>query len=314
MFGFEMNEQFFAEMQRMLPGFVNDGTPPKSQETFDEILHRVLPGFIPTKHNTDAFSDSALSQYFDAKDKTLSEISLVILSFIFGCYHCKIDLDFAQRMSFALLHVSESYRPTGNFDVLNNRYLLWLSEMAVSYILLGTVFSYKKEYIKASYYFMLGLQTGVINLNLPYCDFISYILKKLDELPKTDCNYSGCGFDKENPMGAVIGKNLIAQLSRDIISEMKGLNGEIIVAHRGNSQFYGHLTRLGSTCNSKNQMIDIYETYLIDKNYNLYKIKLFFNGYFTGGLTETIKIAKGFKLKDNSYKALYYTIISNEDS
>lgn len=96
MFGFEWNEQFYAEMQRKLPGFDTNGAPLKSQEAFDEILHKVRPKFKSTKHNTDAFSDTTLYQYFDEKNKILSEINLVILSFIFVCYYC--DLNFAQRM------------------------------------------------------------------------------------------------------------------------------------------------------------------------------------------------------------------------
>ena len=39
-----------------------------------------------------------------------------------------------------------------------------------------------KEYIKAAYYFMLGLKTNAVNLNMPYCDFINYILGKLKGL------------------------------------------------------------------------------------------------------------------------------------
>lgn len=212
-------------------------------------------------------------------------------------------------MTLVLLKVCISYMPNGEHNLLNNSYLNWLVEMAIPYILLGTIYAYKKQFVKASYYFILGLKTDAVKLNMPYCDFISYILGKLDSIDSNESKYLGCGFNNEDPMGSAFGNRLNARNSEVIISEMEGINGEVVVAKFGNSNFYGHLVRKGSISNSKSQMLDMYETYIIDKEFNLYKVILYVNGYFTNGLSETIKIAKGFKLKDNCYKILYYTII-----
>lgn len=308
MFNFKMDEEFFADMQKSLPGFGDDGLMILPQEKFESILHDVLPNFNSRINNIEDFSDTALFACFENNDIKLDDINLVILSFIFGAYGCSVNLDFAERMSATLLNVANSYKPE-KYSIIDKEYTCWLTEISVPYILLGTVYAYKKEYVKAAYYFMLGLKTNAVSLNMPYCDFIYYILRKLNEMQKHEATYSGCGFDLENPMGSVGGNILIANKSVEIISEMEGSNGEVIVSQPGRSHTYGHLKRLGSTRNQCNQMIDIYETYVIDRDFNLYKVKLFFNGYFRGGLTEAIRIAKGFKLKDNSLKKLYFTIL-----
>lgn len=308
MFNFKMDEEFFAGMQRILPGFGDESFVLLPQEKFESILQNVLPNFNSKINNIEDFCDTTLFACFDNKKIKLEDIKLVILSFIFGSYGCTINLDFAERMSAVLLNVANSYSPK-KYSIIDKEYTYWLSQMGIVFILLGTVYSYKKEDIKAAYYFMRGLKTNAVSLNMPYCDFIYYILQKLNQKQKQEATYSGYGFDAENPMGSICGNILIAKKSLEIISEMEGLNGEVIVGQLGRSHTYGHLERLGSTRNSKGQMIDIYETYVINRDFNLYKVELFFNGYFSGGLTETIRIAKGFKLKDNSLKNLYYTVL-----
>lgn len=308
MFNFKMDEEFFADMQKSLPGFGDENYLMLPQEEFECILKNVLPNYESKKNNIEDFSDTSLIACFENNDITLKDIKFVILSFIFGAYGCTVNLDFAERMSTALLNITNSYKPE-KYSIIDKEYTCWLSEISVPYILLGTVYAYKKEYIKAAYYFMLGLKTNAVNLNMPYCDFIYYILRKLNEIQKKEATYFGCGFDAENSMGSVAGNILIANKSLEIISEMEGLKGEVIVAQPGRAHMYGHLQRLGSIRNQRHQMIDIYETYVIDRDFNLYKVKLFFNGYFTGGLTEAIRTAKGFKLKENSLKNLYFTIL-----
>ena len=110
-----------------------------------------------------------------------------------------------------------------------------------------------------------------------------------------------CGFG--------VGTSLLLKMTVDSILEEEGINGEVVVAHIGRTGTYGYLQRIGSTRNQNGQMIDIYETYVIDSDFKLYKVKFFFNGYFSGGLTEAIRIAKGFRLKANSLKNLYYKVL-----
>ena len=61
-----------------------------------------------------------------------------------------------------------------------------------------------------------------------------------------------------------------------------------------------YLSRRGSTCRKNaTQMIDIYETYIIDSDYAISKVKLFFNGYFNM-YDNTVKVASGFRIKSQS--------------
>lgn len=276
MFGIEINEETFAEMQSM---WLKITSPAPIEEFFDITLQKVLPGFDRKAHNTCDYNALELFGIFDRTGKTLKDINLVISAFIFGCFGCKIDYDFAEIMSIALLKVSESYRPQGDFDGTEEGYIIWQYEMAVPYILLGNVYSYKKEYIKAAYYYTLGLKTECIQLNAPQCDYINYIMQKLDKLPKEEAGYSGCGFEPNNPMGSVCGYNLIPREAREIIPEMEGVNGEVVIAKCGRARFYGHLDRLGHIMNKYGQLIDIYETYIIDRDFHLFKQNFYFNGY-----------------------------------
>ena len=142
---------------------------------------------------------------------------------------------------------------------------------------------------------MKGIKTESVSLNMPYVDFIKYILNKLDYIEKSTASYIGCGFESTNPMGGV--KNfrtgyLDANFAMIVIPKMEGVNGEVIIAKQGRTGMFGNLIRRGSVAGG----IDVYETNLIDKDYNLKTLKLYFNGY--GRIAEGIVIADGFTLKE----------------
>ena len=148
---------------------------------------------------------------------------------------------------------------------------------------------------------MLGLKTEQISINMPYCDFIRYVLSKLSTIPVHKSMRKGCGFELENPMGSCGGNSLIAQNALKVIPEMEGKNGEVIVARMGNTGLFGYLNRIHSDYNSSlGIMIDVYETFIIDKNYNMKKVQFYFNGYFNVCAKNEIKVAKGFKIKSHS--------------
>ena len=173
-------------------------------------------------------------------------------------------------------------------------------------VLLATAFSYKKEYIKAAYHFFVGLKTEAIGLNMPYTDFIKYIISKIDINNVEEQKCSGIGFSSGNYMGNNIQNNknsyLNSQLASKIIPQMTGKNGEVILAKQGRIVFYGFLKRIGSKRNTKKDLaIDLYETFIIDKNYNLKRIVFYFNNYITmHDHKPQIKIADGFKINEDS--------------
>lgn len=272
----------------------------RDEETFFES-QQLSSGFFP-----DYSFDK--KQYIELKNKKEKygklipdEESKLIFPLIFGNYDTQIDLDLALTETNKLLEYVNSKKPTKNLVRENDLYMDWLHEFAIPQILLGTIYAYKKEYVKASYHFMLGLKTEQITINMPYCDFIRYVLSKLSNLTITKSNRKGCGFEVDNPMGSCGGNSLIPQNAFKIIPEMEGKNGEVIVARMGNTGLFGHLKRLKSTYSpSFGVSIDVYETYIIDKNYNIKKIHLYFNGYFSFGSLNSIKLAKGFRLKSHS--------------
>ena len=274
-----VNEKTFAEGQKIMGGFFPDWSSPEDK----------------------------FSKYQELKNKkarygtlTPDEESKLIFPLIFGNYDCRIDLDKALSETNDLLTRVLNKKPTDNCVRENEVYMNWLHEYAITQILLGTIYAYQNEYVKASYHFMLGLKTEQIAINTPYCDFIKYILGKLPKYVSGEAKYDGCGFSADNVMGSCGGTMLIAENALKIIPEMEGKNGEVIVARMGHTGMFGHLERKGSTYSeAASTMVDIYETFIIDRDYNVKKVFFYFNGYFSMGQTK-IKIAKGFKLKSHS--------------
>lgn len=240
---------------------------------------------------------------------TWTEQCMMIFGLIFGAYGLKKDLDGAWHAIVGFYNSAINEKPNQNIN--DEKYIEWLNRWGEINILMGTIFAYKKEYIKAACHFMRGLKTEAINLNMPYVEFIQYILKKLDTLQYKESTYYGCGFEKDNPMGAIDGNVLFANKAIEIIPEMEGKLDDVIVAKAGKSAFLGHLVRKGSTKSATGKMVDIYETYIIDYHYNLMKVNIYFNGYFKGH-SDSVKIAQGFIIKPNSLIKSHYSFIDSK--
>lgn len=235
---------------------------------------------------------------------TVDDESKLIFPLIFGNFDYKINLDKALSNTQSLLDRVNQNKPTENLIIENDIYMKWLHDYAISEILLGTIYAYKNDNVRAAYHMILSMRTQQIFLNNPYCDFIKYVLQKIKSVAIEDNSYSGCGFSVSNPMGSTGGTALIADRAMQIIPEMEGINGEVIVARMGRTSVFGHLQRLGSSFDANTEtMIDIYETIIIDSQFQVKKVRLFFNGYFSMMENNSIKIASGFKLK--SYSELH---------
>lgn len=280
MVGEVVNKKTFADCQKMFGGCF-----------FPELL---LP-------------DEQLFKYQELKNRkaryktlTADEESKLIFPLIFGNYDCEINLDKALEETNALLTRVLNEKPKDNCVRENAVYMAWLHEYAVPQMLLGTIYAYKNEYVKSAYHFMLGLKTEQIMTNMPYSDFIKYILRKLPKYASGEAKYDGCGFSADNVMGSCGGKILMPENALRIIPEMEGKNGEVIVAIKGKNNIFGYLERIGSTYSeTASTIVDIYETFIIDREYNVKKVFFYFNGYFYLTLPK-IKIANGFKLKSHS--------------
>ena len=286
--GKEMNEQTFAGWQKIAHGF-----------------HPLLEEYsFGDKEELDSF----VKDFTEHRDLSINNIIDYIFALIFGIFSCKIDLNEALSTTNWLFDEIEKIKMNINED-LENKKFAWLHILnAKIQILYGTIYAYMGEYINSSYHFIKGLKSESITLNRHYCEFIQYVLSKLDDWVEETAEYKGCGFSKDNPMGSCGGTILISQYANEIISNMEGDNGEIIVAKVGRFGFFGHLVRLGSCGsvkmeNGNDNIIDLYETYIIDSEYNLKKVKFYFNGYFeyfqscAQHYERAIRLADGFHLK-----------------
>lgn len=73
----------------MFPGFGDNGIRPIPEKEFDIALKKVLPNFAKKLHNTNDCDDDYLEKCIDSDGKTIYDIRLVIIAFIFGCYNCQ---------------------------------------------------------------------------------------------------------------------------------------------------------------------------------------------------------------------------------
>lgn len=273
--GMPMDEKIFADMQKNNPGFHAGGVFRQKQPPLD------------------------LSKKKEGEPLTNQEMTQLVFANIFGSYGFPKNLDEAETICKYILTELDKVKPTADRHRKNNRWMIWQNQYGQAQVQLGTIYAYKNEIIKAAYHFMLGLKSEMVAMNMPYCDFIRYIVAKLNDLPKEKAAYHGRGFSPNKPMGCAPGERvaLDAQIAMSVIPEMEGKNGEVIVARKGNMVFYGHLKRLGS-CGGN---IDIYETWLIDKGYNIKSIELYFNGYRDlAAFKPLITTATGFAIKTHT--------------
>lgn len=212
---------------------------------------------------------SPLDQSKFKENATLSDLEMhqIIFGAIFGSFGLQKNLNLAEELCLDWLHDDKRAAIDTN----------WFCRLQIQ---LGTVYAYKNEPIKAAYHLMLGLKYEGVSLNNAYCDFIRCILEELVPLPKPMAQYGGRGMSASDPMGFRGGDILDAAAAIEIISGLVGTSGEVIAAKKGRSGMFGHLVRRGSTtCQGQPNCIDIYETWLIDRNYNLKTLRLYFDGY-----------------------------------
>jgi len=281
MFGFPMNEAIFKKSQKQSPGFGMVST---------ESINNVKFLFLNNQGKREVKPNDFIIWWHLR---------------IFGCYGVEQDLDGVEQ------ELNQFFTQLKNDDKDSIKsqgeemYLQYISFYGSTSITLGTLYAIKHEYVKAIYYYMIGLRTEMVGVMTPYCDFIRYICNKVKKMPAKEAKYNGTGFSADKPCGFVDNGNrkmLVASNAMLIIPELEGKNGEILFAHNSSGgDMYGYLQRLGSTSSeSQSDMIDIYETMIIDKNFNLKKIEFYWDGYFSSGMGGKIKIPDGFIIKPNS--------------
>jgi hypothetical protein len=284
---FQMDERFFAKLQKDCCWF----TIP---------LFEKLPNVDP---NVDVVQNDALWQ-----DDAC--VQRHIFAMIFGAFGYSINLTRARSTALIKLGQIENREPKDKSPD-NPEFINWLGLFAQYNILLGTVYAYRHEYRLAASLLMNGLKTRAVNLFMPYCDFIKYVLSKVAEMPAEIAYYHGCGFSVDEPMGSteLNGGMLNARAAEMIISALEGNEGEIILSYYG-GQKYGNLKRLGSTNSNKfRNCIDVYEVLAIDRKFNLKKIKFCFNGYFSSQKGFRIRLPKGFSLDPLSKAAQIFKVV-----
>lgn len=281
-YGMEMDEEIFAIMMERNPWFT--------------LTAERLP--IPCK---------------DEEEMSYLEYKRAIFAYIFGSFGFEKDLAKAELYCCHGISELNKKKPAYPFAA-NEEWVGWLHNYGELNILLGTVYAYMRKTTRSVYYFMKALNTEALNLNMPYCDFIRYMISKLDDEPCSSADYTGIGFCAEEPMGFLPSKDafLYAGAALEIIPGLAGLDGEVIVARKCNTSMpYGSMRRYSVADPHQPHMIDVYEVYVIDKQFNLKKASFHFNGYMPHSDRRSIILPDGFTVRQNSPLHKTYSFVSN---
>lgn len=281
-YGMEMDEEIFAIMMERNPWFT--------------LTAERLP--IPCK---------------DEEEMSYLEYKRAIFAYIFGSFGFEKDLAKAELYCCHGISELNKKKPAYPFAA-NEEWVCWLHNYGELNILLGTVYAYMRKTTRSVYYFMKALNTEALNLNMPYCDFIRYMISKLDDESCSSADYTGRGFCAEEPMGFLPSKDafLYAGAALEIIPGLAGLDGEVIVARKCNTSMpYGSMRRYSVADPHQPHMIDVYEVYVIDKQFNLKKASFHFNGYMPHSDRRSIILPDGFTVRQNSPLHKTYSFVSN---
>lgn len=281
-YGMEMDEEIFAIMMERNPWFT--------------LTAERLP--IPCK---------------DEEEMSYLEYKRAIFAYIFGSFGFEKDLAKAELYCCHGISELNKKKPAYPFAA-NEEWVGWLHNYGELNILLGTVYAYMRKTTRSVYYFMKALNTEALNLNMPYCDFIRYMISKLEDEPCSSADYTGRGFCAEEPMGFLPSKDafLYAGAALEIIPGLAGLDGEVIVARKCNTSMpYGSMRRYSVADPHQPHMIDVYEVYVIDKQFNLKKASFHFNGYMPHSDRRSIILPDGFTVRQNSPLHKTYSFVSN---
>lgn len=281
-YGMEMDEEIFAIMMESNPWFT--------------LTAERLP--IPCK---------------DEEEMSYLEYKRAIFAYIFGSFGFEKDLAKAELYCCHGISELNKKKPAYPFAA-NEEWVGWLHNYGELNILLGTVYAYMRKTTRSVYYFMKALNTEALNLNMPYCDFIRYMISKLEDEPCSSADYTGRGFCAEEPMGFLPSKDafLYAGAALEIIPGLAGLDGEVIVARKCNTSMpYGSMRRYSVADPHQPHMIDVYEVYVIDKQFNLKKASFHFNGYMPHSDRRSIILPDGFTVRQNSPLHKTYSFVSN---
>lgn len=278
---------------------------------------------------------------------TVEEQTILIFAKIFGSFDQEKNLDEAEKDCLNLLKNVEDNKPK-NLDE-EKIYYRWINNWQMANVLLGTVFAYKKEFVKASYHFLicgvLDDDFKAMHFKKPYREFMFFVLDQMKNVTPQKANYSGCGFSLRDPMGGFDQKKDKASYryrlsGRYLIPIMVGKNGEVIAAFlddednyrvRGVFERYENIRVWNDAMTGE---VDKYKTFVIDKTYNVFEVDFCLDGNFdeldqvtyrnehfiellgkTGyeyALKNKCKVADGFTIRRTAFRKDYLEFVESD--
>lgn len=257
----------------------------------DDFLRKVYDSSFMRSLNK-SFIDQLIKE---TKKKT--ELDPYIESYIigyslFGMLKKQISLPEAEKRAATLLEKVEGARPTDCKQQVgddNENFNEWARDYAAVNFLVAVIAGQKKEYAKSAYHFLKAYKLHLIPTRLPFNDYSSYVFGKLPLLAKSDYpipKEECIGFSSTSPLGE---KNISVDNAcmdsfcvNAALYNLETKDGGEIAAIQLGSRRRGFMQRIGSTTSPMSEYplpIDIYDTFIIDKEYNIYRTRLYVNAY-----------------------------------
>lgn len=257
------------------------------QKVYDTSFMRSLNKSFTDQLIKEAENKSKLDPYVEA---------YVIGYSLFGMLKEPISLPEAEKRAAALLKKVESARPTDCKQQVGDdseEFNEWARGYAAVNFLVAVIAGQKKEYAKSAYHFLKAFKIHLVPTRTPFADYASYVFGKIPPLAKSDYPISkeNCtGFSPTAPLGE---KNvptdrayMDAFFVNAALYNLETKDGGEIAAIQLGSRRRGFMQRIGSTVSPMPEYplpIDIYDTFIIDKEYNVYRARLWVNAYVKSG-------------------------------
>lgn len=222
--------------------------------------------------------------FFEKKEYSEIEKLQYMIALIFGSSGFERDLDKAETLALAYYNDLLQKKPLVNRRIDDENWMGWQKQFARVSLIIGSLNAVREEYVKAVYHFMRALKTQALILCNPFLTYVEHFVKKIQEMPCEEIKREGWGYSKDMPMGSTVKAGGVPHraIAPFVFAALEGREGDVIVFFQDrNSTVIGPLERKGSIMGASSEhMIDIYETLMIDRDYNLFKLQLYFNSCF----------------------------------
>lgn len=263
----------------------------------DDFLQKVYDTSFMRSLNK-SFTDQLIKEA-EKKTALKPDVEAYVIGYgLFGMLNKPVSLPEAEKRAAALLEKTEAARPAGCKQQVGDdseEFNEWARGYAAVNFLVAVIAGQKKEYAKSAYHFLKAFKIHLVPTRTPFADYASYVFGKLPPLAKSDYpipEENRTGFSPTAPLGEkYLPTDQVFMDSFGVNAALYNLetkDGDEIAAIQLGSRRRGFMQRIGSTIphvTGYSFPLDTYDTFIVDKKYNVYRARLWVNAYVRSGAT-----------------------------